>query len=210
MVARAVTGVDVSTVTPQERLVALLEEDHIGMERLLGALRYEDAPAVRACLAMEMVRRCCSVEDVRDRTVYKWLARPSGDSAAAHAGRCREISRLLAVVDRQTHRVLPANVHMHNAQAFEGTLLELVMTVQHHLDTERAEVLPAAMRLSDEAAASLCSAIVKARRNALCRPHGKVGPVRRKVLRIVDRLHEIEDAPDYYQRDLRRALSAVA
>ena len=208
MVACAVNGQ--IGLSPQEKLVALLEEDHVGMERLLDGLRYEEAPAVRACLAMEMVRRCCSVEDVRDRTVYKSLARPTSDAAVAHAGRCQDIRRLLGLVDGQTHRVLPGNVHMHNPQAFEGTLLELVMAVQHHLDTERSEVIPAAMKLSDEAATSLSAAIERARRNAMRRPHGSVGAIRRRMLRIVDRLHQIEDAPDYYQRDLRRALSEVS
>lgn len=191
-------------------VVAMLEADHAKMQRLLDVLSSESRRSVRACVAQQIVTLCCTIEDVRERTLYRAVDVGGVAARQQRADRCGDIKQLLGVVDSYTHRVLPENVHMSDGVGFELAVDRLGAAIGAHLEAEKKEVLPKVELLSHEQLERLAASMSKARRNSLSRPHPHArGRLQRSLCRFVDRLHRFEDAPDYYSKDLRRSLAQV-
>ena len=191
-------------------VVAMLEADHAKMKHLLKVLSSESRRSVRACVAQQIVTLCCTIEDVRERTLYRVVDSGGTVARQQRAERCGDIKQLLRVVDSYTHRVLPENVHMFDGAGFESAVARLSAAIGAHLQAERSEILPKVELLSHDQLERLAVAMSKARRNSLSRPHRHArGPLQRSLCRFVDRLHRFEDAPDYYSKDLRRSLAQV-
>ncbi|MDA8391808.1 MAG: hypothetical protein M0Z87_03210 [Actinomycetota bacterium] len=191
-------------------VIELLEADHAKMQHLLEMLSIESRRSARACLAQQVVTLCCTIEDVRERTLYREVDAGGTYAREDRADRCSEIKQLLQAVDSYTHRVLPENVHAFDGAGFEEVITRLTGAIRTHLEIERREMLPRVEALSDEQLERLAASMAKARRNSLSRPHRHArGALQRSLCRFVDRLHRFEDAPDYYSRDLRRSLARV-
>ncbi len=187
----------------REQLLGLLEADHDRIGDLLALLKAEGRPAARACLAKELMRTCSAAEDVRMRTVYRNLYRDHSTERHARDERCSRIRLLLKAIDAHTHRVLPSNVHAHDGEGFEDTVRQVVMAMTDHLAAEKQYLHSAVEAMSEATAAHLAQAVLRARRTALTRPHAHMGSLRRSLRRQLDRLHDIDDAPDYFLRDFR-------
>lgn len=198
LTARSAEG----SATGKEHLLGLLEADHDRIGDLIGLLEHERQPAARACLAKELMRACAATEDVRRRTIYRHLYSTKA-SAAAREERCKRIRSLLRSIDSYTHRVLPSNVHAHDGEGFEATIAEVVSAMREHLQAEQAELQARVASMTSAEAHAVAQAVLRARRNAMTRPHAHMGRVLRGLRRQLDRLHDIEDAPDYFLRDFR-------